>query len=113
MYLLDSLVDRIWSQLVSVVVLRRQEPLFLWKIKSLHSGDLLEHLIAQEVTDPVVSEVGSVNKSAGPIFGRKRYLRKKIRIIIKSALPNFVRISVLVEHQGSMDRNACGFLGLT
>ena len=78
MYLLDSLVVGIWSQLVSVVVLRRQEPLFLWKIKSLHSGDLLEHLIAQEVTDPVVSEVGSVKKPSGPIFRfRKIFTEKK------------------------------------
>ena len=85
MYLLDSLVVGIWSQLVSVVVLRRQEPLFLWKIKSLHSGDLLEHLIAQEVTDPVVSEVGSVKKPAGPIFRRNIYRKKKNKNVISFA----------------------------
>ena len=111
MYLLDSLVVGIWSQLVSVVVLRRQEPLFLWKIKSLHSGDLLEHLIAQEVTDPVVSEVGSVKKPAGPIFGRNIYRKKRIKML--SALPNFVIISVLGQHQGSTDRNAFAILGST
>ena len=95
MYLLDSLVVGKWPQSVFLVVLRRQEPLFLWKIKSLHSGDLLEHLIAQEVTDPVVSEVGSVKKPAGPIFRRKKIFTKK-RIEILSASPSFVRISLLV-----------------
>ena len=43
---------------------RRQDPLFLWKIKSLHAGLLLVHLRAQEVTDPAVSEVGLRKKLA-------------------------------------------------
>ena len=74
---MESLVGEIRSQSVLEELRRRQDPLLLWNIKSMHSGILLLHLIAQEVTDPVVSEVGLLKS---PTAGSERgdILKKQI-----------------------------------